>query len=124
MCLEFDVRTLDFASALQVTYDPDYPEFSLASGTDIAPFLSKSSDWAYEQEYRLIAQERTGGNCVRHVDDVRDDGLFDFSKRALVSVIIGAEGNTSNLGRDRRAWSSIGCIHQKSGQRACLIVTR
>lgn len=89
VCLEFDVRTRDFSSAIQVNYNAAYPAYSLADKTDISPFHTKSSDWAYEDEYRLIAQEEgeaVGSGTLM----TREDGLFQFSEGALLSVIIGS----------------------------------
>jgi hypothetical protein len=93
VCLEFDVRTPDFSSATQVNYNAAYPEFSLADDADISPFHTKSSDWAYEEEYRLIAQEEGEALCSGTLM-TRDDGFFQFSEGALVSVIVGAEATT------------------------------
>jgi hypothetical protein len=93
VCLEFDVETPDFSSAIQINYSAAYPMFSLADDDDISPFHSKSSDWAYEEEYRLIAQEESAALCSGTLM-THDDGLFEFSENALVSVIIGAEAST------------------------------
>src|SRR5262249_27057848 len=57
VCLEFDAHSPDFRKAIEVDYSAEYPKYSLAERTDISPFHSKSADWSYEQEYRLIAQE-------------------------------------------------------------------
>jgi hypothetical protein len=75
VCLEFDVHTPDFSSAIQVEYNAVYPRYSLADGTDLCPFHSKSIDWAYEREYRLIAQESNealGAGTLM----TRNDGLY------------------------------------------------
>ena len=94
VCLEFDVQTSDFFSAIQVNYSADYPEFSLVDDDDISPFHSKSSDWAYEDEYRLIAQEESEALGLGTLM-TRDDGFFQFSDGAILSVIIGAETTTT-----------------------------
>jgi hypothetical protein len=88
VCLEFNAKT-DFGSAIQVNYSAGYPQFSLDDGGDLSPFHSKSADWCYEEEYRLIAQEHGHelgtGTLMTH-----DDGLFDLRQGVLVSVIVGA----------------------------------
>jgi Protein of unknown function (DUF2971) len=91
VCLEFDVRTPDFSLAIQVDYNASYPNFSLADDNDLSPFHTKSSDWAYEQEYRLIAQEES--EALRPGTLMTHDGFFQFSECALVSVIIGASAS-------------------------------
>ena len=89
VCSEFDTHTPDFCSATEVTYNVTYPNFLLCDdNTDLSPFYTKSSDWVYEEEYRLIAQEASealgSGTLMTH-----DDGMFEFSESALVSVIVG-----------------------------------
>ena len=89
VCLEFNVRTADFSSATEVNYNAAYPTYLLDDHTDLSPFYTKSSDWAYEEEYRLVAQEADeavgSGTLITH-----DNGMFKFSERALVSVIVGS----------------------------------
>ena len=58
ICLEFDVWQPNLSSAIRVQYRETYPTFPLDDGTDISPFYTKSAEWAYEEEYRLIAQEK------------------------------------------------------------------
>jgi hypothetical protein len=89
VCLEFNVRTRDFSSATEVRYNATYPEYRLDDNTDLSPFFTKSSDWAYEMEYRLVAQEESEAFGSRTLM-TRDDGMFQFSEGALVSVIIGS----------------------------------
>lgn len=100
VCLEFDTHTPDFCSATEVTYNVTYPNFLLCDDTDLSPFYTKSSDWVYEEEYRLIAQEASealgSGTLMTH-----DDGMFEFSEGALVSVIVGSsasEATKSEIG--------------------------
>lgn len=127
ICFEFDARTRDLACAIQVQYSSQYPRFSLADNDDISPFHSKSSDWAYEEEYRLIAQEESealGPGTLM----TRDDGLFRLAPGALVSVIIGccADDATSErivqmantlvlLSEERSEWRS--ATHWRSTRR-------
>jgi Protein of unknown function (DUF2971) len=95
VCLEFDVRTRDFCSATEVKYSATYPNFRLDDDTDLSPFYTKSSDWAYEEEYRLVAQEADkalGSGTLM----TRDDGMFQFSEGALVSVIMGSSLDEAN----------------------------
>jgi hypothetical protein len=88
VCLEFNARTADFCSAIEVNYSGEYPQFSLADGNDLSPFHSKSSDWSYEQEYRLIAQETDEALCSGTL--MTRNGFYQLSEGSLVSVIVGA----------------------------------
>jgi hypothetical protein len=95
VCLDFDVHTSDFSSATEVKYSAAYPNFLLNDDTDLSPFYTKSSDWAYEEEYRLVAQEE-GKELGSGTMMTRDDGMFCFSDGALVSVIIGSSMDDTN----------------------------
>jgi len=88
ICLEFNARTSDFCQAIQVNYSAEYPQFSLADGTDLSPFHSKSADWSYEQEYRLIAQEAR--EAVGSGTLMTCDGFYQLSEGSLRSIITGA----------------------------------
>jgi hypothetical protein len=87
VCLEFNVRTRDICSATQVNYSVDYPRYSLSDGNDLSPFYSKSADWAYEEEYRLVAQEDlealVSGTLMTR------DCMYQYPSGALTSIIIG-----------------------------------
>jgi Protein of unknown function (DUF2971) len=88
VCLGFDVRTSDFCQAIQVDYSAEYPQFSLADGADLSPFHSKSVDWSYEQEYRLIAQE--ANEALGSGTLMTQDSFYELSRGSLLSIIIGA----------------------------------
>jgi len=58
VCLEFSVKNMLFCGALPVEYLDHYPEFDLSNDEEDAslrPLLTKSSDWRYENEFRLVA---------------------------------------------------------------------
>jgi Protein of unknown function (DUF2971) len=108
VCLEFDVQTPDFSLAIQVDYNAAYPNFSLADDNDLSPFHTKSSDWAYEQEYRLIAQEEN--EALRPGTLMTRDGFFQFSECALVSIIIGASAGDDTRREVRELARSSGLL--------------
>jgi len=61
ICIEFSCSNLVFSGAFKVQYGQNYPTFDLTDASDervLLPLVSKSSAWAYEDEYRLLAQER------------------------------------------------------------------
>ena len=60
VCLEINVGQFDLCAAIQVQYREMYPTFRLDDDQDLSPLYTKSFDWKYEDEYRLIAQEEHG----------------------------------------------------------------
>jgi hypothetical protein len=93
VCLEFNVRTTDFSSAIQVEYSTDYPRYSLDDDTDLSPFYSKSADWAYEEEYRLVAQEES--EALGSGTLMTRNGMYQYSSGALLSIIIGSSATSA-----------------------------
>lgn len=90
ICLGFD-RTKDknfFENSLYVTYPPEYPSFNFvkdrftkAPGDTVKFHMgTKSRDWEYEKEIRIIHE--------KEIDDVYR-GAVKFKKEALVEVIFG-----------------------------------
>jgi hypothetical protein len=57
ICLELDVWQADLSSAIKVQYRDTYPTLALDADDDLSIFYTKSSDWQYEDEYRLVAEE-------------------------------------------------------------------
>jgi hypothetical protein len=89
VCLEFAVRNELFCNALPVQYAETYPRFLMTGfpGEEqhIAPLLTKSATWSYEQEFRLISDEK---------GDPRDTivtagGKKKIPPRSLTAVILG-----------------------------------
>ena len=89
VCLEFAVRNDLFSSALEVQYAQNYPRFSMIefSGPEehIAPLLTKSAAWSYENEFRLIADEK--GNPRDTIVTV--SGKKALPPMSLTGVILG-----------------------------------
>ena len=55
ICLEFDKDSDLIGMSLQVRYRDTYPELLPQNRDVLALVLTKSSDWSYEQEFRIIA---------------------------------------------------------------------
>jgi hypothetical protein len=89
ICLEFAVHNLLFCSALPVQYAATYPRFYMSSfaGVDqnIAPLLTKSAAWGYEQEFRLISDEK--GDPRYSI--VTTAGKIAIPAMSLTAVILG-----------------------------------
>jgi hypothetical protein len=106
ICLEFNARTTDLCAAIQVNYNTEYPQFSLADDADISPFHSKSADWSYEQEYRLIAQE--AGEAFDSKTLMTHDGFYQLPEGSLLSIIVGTHAPETT-------WSEIAEIARPTG---------
>lgn len=92
VCLEFGTDNDVFCAALQVQYQSDYRDLDLADETtegNLLAFLRKPSTYDYENEYRLVAQER---NLADPPDTLlTDDGFLTIPPRALKTIILGCE---------------------------------
>ncbi len=90
VCLEFAVDNSFLSRALRVEYCTQYP--SLGVGTPglevLLPLLTKSADWSYECEYRLIGQERAFASAAGQTL-YTDDHWISFPAPTLKSVIVG-----------------------------------
>ncbi len=90
LCLEFDVRTELFCSALKVSYQEKYPSLDLTDDTELGnlqPFITKSAAWSYEDEYRLIAQEE-GASFPEDTLKTRNN-IVGLPEGALTTIIVG-----------------------------------
>jgi Protein of unknown function (DUF2971) len=89
LCLEFSVRNVIFCGALPVEYLDNYPELDLSNDDEDASLktlLTKSSDWCYENEFRLIVA--APGYASPGVLPTNDNFLT-LPPGALRSVIMG-----------------------------------
>lgn len=93
ICLEFDVWMEDLCSAIKVKYRKKYPEFRIDNHNDISIFYIKSSDWIYEDEYRLIAEEEA--EAFADATLKTRNGIYILPPRALRSVILGSAAPSS-----------------------------
>ena len=87
ICLEINVRQPDLCAAIQVQYRETYPSFRLGADRDLSPFYTKSSDWQYEDEYRLIAEEEDRAFSDRTLKTRNQ--FYKLPTGSLISIIIG-----------------------------------
>lgn len=90
ICLGFTTRNEVFSGALRVDYAEMYPVFELADDSEagnLRALLTKSSVWRYEDEYRLIAQERSA--ATDHETLITNDNYLALPSGALSSIIVG-----------------------------------
>lgn len=90
ICLEFRCDNAVFSGALKVVYYEAYPLLDLADNdhkTILLPLLAKAKDWAYEDEYRLIAQEESAAlNCQSLITK---NNFLTLPDDVLTSIIVG-----------------------------------
>jgi hypothetical protein len=99
VCLEFGTDVRLFASAVQVTYRFDYPKWApnLVASNPAEILLTKSDDWKYEREYRIIGL----GESIQRPFDASPltlrDNFMHLPEGSIKSVIIGCEANFSQV---------------------------
>jgi hypothetical protein len=86
ICLEFDTLAVPFANATQVEYRSTYPAYDLVD-VGYEPLVTKSQDWSYEAEWRLIAEERGFAQSNQTVKTNQD--FLKLPSSTLKSVTIG-----------------------------------
>jgi hypothetical protein len=97
ICLEFGVAdNMLFRFARKVQYRDEYPRWVPCDINDKPDrvgelILTKSSDWSYEEEYRLISMD---GHPFLHLCG----DFFRLPNGALKSVIIGCEADHRTIG--------------------------
>lgn len=83
-------------SLLKVKYSVDRPAQALMTGMDVLDMLlTKSKDWEYEQEWRLLRDLQEAD--LKMPNPMGDVHLFSFTPECLKGVILGAR----MLGKDR-----------------------
>jgi hypothetical protein len=98
LCLEFGVENQLFGSAREVAYVSSYPKWSphLLGDAGAQVLLTKSDDWRYEREYRIVGLAegvpRPLGPLTGHPLMVRD-GFLSLPDGALKAVIAGCEAD-------------------------------
>ncbi len=106
MCIGFRTTHGDFSGALKVEYSEDLPVPDIdneALGTNLRPLLSKPKDWAYENEFRLIAQERN--QCVASETFITDNGDLKIYPSFIESIIIGCRAPRKTIDLIRKILS-------------------
>lgn len=86
ICLEFDALAAPFIHAAKVIYRPTYPAFDITA-PGYEPLITKSDVWAYEAEWRIIAEERTIAQAPGTIKT--DNGFLILPPGVLKSIIIG-----------------------------------
>ena len=99
VCLEFDIANETLCGALKCDYLPAFPVMKLHDDSEEAALLillSKSDVWSYEEEYRLIAQERAV--AIPDADTLMtDDSFLQLPVGALRAIITGCQTDHDSI---------------------------
>jgi hypothetical protein len=100
ICLEFSVADNPlFRTAAEVVYRKKYPrwvpcDINDKPGMVMELILTKSCDWFYEEEYRLVSVQTSALNNFQQLHG----DFFRLPKGALKAVIMGCEADHKNIG--------------------------
>ena len=92
ICLEFDAQCHPFSEVKKVEYRDTYPALDL-SNVGYYPLITKSRCWAYEAEWRLIAEDRAAPISLSPVTIKTDNDFLTIASGVLKSVTIGARAD-------------------------------
>jgi hypothetical protein len=96
VCLEFNAHMEPFTKetgATKVEYQAAYPAYDIET-VGYEPLVTKSADWSYEAEWRLIAEERSLAKAPGSLKT--DNDFFVLPSGALKSVTIGCLANDAS----------------------------
>ena len=98
ICLEFIVANMLFGKAGEVVYREEYPrwvpcDINDAPGRVMELILTKSSDWCYEKEYRLISIDAPSSSSFLQLHG----DFFRLPNGALKSVIMGCDADHQTI---------------------------
>ena len=93
ICLEFNGKNEVICAALEVQYFNALPVTKAYSNDlkeNLLPLLAKSDAWQYENEFRLVTQEKS--NTTGHDTLLTENGQLKLPEGALSGIIIGCQG--------------------------------
>jgi len=103
ICLEFGLEHPLFGSALEVSYLSSYPKWSPHSLVETGAYqvlLTKSDDWRYEREFRIIGLSDGVNRRFADLEDhplVVKDGFLNLPTGSLKAVIAGCEADYESI---------------------------
>lgn len=102
ICLEFDASVPIVGNALQVIYREFLPPISASSFEDLGEMASmllhKSSDWRYEDEYRIMARDLMADALPGDFLHITDKDFLRLPPGALTAVIAGCNADLGTVG--------------------------
>ena len=96
ICLEFDVVNQVFSLALPVRYHSTCPKWmphQVAQGEAAELLLTKSEDWSYEREYRIVGKSAQSGFGKEDYPLKIEGKFMGIPAGALQAVLVGCEGD-------------------------------
>jgi hypothetical protein len=99
ICLEFDTVGNLFSGARKVTYCESLPLITPDLFADPVALtqtilLTKSDEWSYEDEYRLLVRD---GNVDPHFSVTCYDDFVSLPDRALTAVVVGPKCSEGSI---------------------------
>jgi hypothetical protein len=95
VCLEFSLCNDVLCAALRCEYLSTFPvmkAYAQGDEDNLRILLAKADVWAYEREYRLVAQERS--EAIAEADTLMTDGgMLKLPPGALSGIIVGCQGD-------------------------------
>lgn len=83
----------EFCHVRKVKYSDKRPTLSLSEIESLDTFLTKSLDWEYEQEWRMLMPLSMANRTIKGMPI--DIHLFEFPRRIVKAVILGSRANES-----------------------------
>jgi len=96
ICLEFDAGHAVIGNAWQVQYNDVLPALDMLTTTDESIFrilVSKSSDWSYEGEYRVLARDGEAPDVSPQFLPITNKDFLSLPRGALTAIIAGCRAD-------------------------------
>jgi len=94
--LEFDAGHAVIGNAWQVQYNDVLPALDMLTTTDESIFrilVSKSSDWSYEGEYRVLARDGEAPDVSPQFLPITNKDFLSLPRGALTAIIAGCRAD-------------------------------
>jgi hypothetical protein len=99
ICLEFDTSQAVIGGAFQVGYRDALPALDIPAISDEAAFqvlVTKSLDWSYENEYRILARDGEGDD-VPNLLPITTKDFLPLPPGALTGIIAGCRADLNDI---------------------------
>ncbi len=99
ICLEFGTDIRLFGSAFEVMYRSEYPKWApnLVAERGVEILLTKSDDWKYEREFRIIGLGQKVSRPSEFSPLTLSGNFMALPEGAIESVIIGCEAKLAEV---------------------------
>ncbi len=94
VCLRFATNNSVFGNAAGAEYRATYPQLLMSDDEEKTAFLAltvKSNAWRYEEEYRVIAHEKTVFGDLPEGALCTQDSFLDLPPGSLTGIIVGCQ---------------------------------